>query len=92
MYKIYRSVWDASTYTWLQEGQLLATQSGTSFTDNTIPVSINSYTGATRPAMCTYTYIEYFVQAYNTGVGATSDSRFFQGNADGSTPWQVICP
>jgi hypothetical protein len=92
VYKIYRSVWDASTYTWLEEGQQVGSVTGTSFTDNTLPISVSSYTGSSQPAMCTYTYVQYNVQAYNTGVGAVSDSRFYRGNADGSTPWQIICP
>ena len=92
VYSIYRSVWDASTYTWLEEGHLVSSQTGTSFTDNTVPVTLDSYTGSARPAECTYTFVMYTVMAYNTGVLSQSDPVYFQGDADGSTPWQITCP
>lgn len=92
VYQIYRWIWDASTYTWLQEGQRIDAVTSTYYSDYSLPVSVTASTGSTQPAMCTYTYVKYVVVAYNTGVSATSDPLYFQGNADGSTPWQVICP
>lgn len=92
-YKIYRSVWDASTYTLVNDGTLVGTTTGTSFTDTTLPISVSAYLGTSGPpAMCTYSYAIYSVVAYNSGLSATSPVIYFRGNADGATPWQIICP
>lgn len=92
VYYVYRSVWDASTYTWTEQGHQLGSTTSTSYTDNTIPVTLYSYTGGSQPAQCVYTYVVYSVTAYNTGVGASSTSVYFQGDANGPTPGQLVCP
>jgi hypothetical protein len=91
-YNIYRSVWDASTYTWTQQGNLIGTTTSTSFTDGGNPVTVTSYQGTSQPAECTYTFISYAVRAYNAGIPAPSAPVYFQGAANGATPWQFTCP
>ena len=92
VYYIYRTVWDASTYTLLEDGQQVATTTSTSFTDFSPPVSVSTYVGSTQPAQCKYTYIAYGVVAYNTGSGSSSAQQFFRGAANGATPNQLVCP
>lgn len=76
-YNVYRSVWDASTYTWIEDGRIIATITGTSFTDTSPPVSVSSYAGNTQPNQCVYTYISYGIQAYNMGSQSSSSGMFF---------------
>ena len=92
-YDVYRSVWDASTYTWIEEGRAVTSTTGTSYSDGTLPVTVNSSLGTNGPPeMCTYTYVAYGVRAYNSGRSAESPTIYVRGNADGATPWQRICP
>lgn len=92
-YDVYRSVWDASTYTWVEDGRIIASTSGTSYSDGGLPVTVNTYLGTNGPpAMCTYTYVEYSVRAYNSGRVANGTLIYVRGNADGATPNQLICP
>jgi secreted trypsin-like serine protease len=91
-YLIYRSAWDASTYSWIGEGQKVGETTSTSFSDTTFPLAMNTYVGTSQPNQCVYSYIRYTVRAYNTGVAAESSPVYFQGAADGPTPTQIVCP
>lgn len=91
-YKVFRSVWDASTYTWTSQDVLIGTTTATSFTDTGNPVSVNAFDGTSQPASCTYTFIAYSVRAYNSGIPAPSPWVYFEGAANGPTPWQFTCP
>lgn len=91
-YRIYRSVWDASTYTWLEDSHYLGSTTSTSYTDNTVPVGLSAYNGTTLPAQCVYTYVSYIVVAYNSGIGRESNYIYFRGDANGPTPGQIQCP
>jgi hypothetical protein len=92
IYSIYRSVWDASTYTWTETNNLIGTTTSTSYTDGGNPLAVSSYQGATQPAECTYTFIAYAMRAYNAGIPAPTAPVYFQGAANGATPWQFTCP
>lgn len=89
-YTIGRSVWDASTYTWISQGNV-GTTTSTSYTDTSVPVSLTAYDGTSRPAGCTYTYVVYTVTAYNSGASAVSAAIYFQGAANGPDPGQINC-
>jgi len=91
-YNVYRSVWDASTYTWLDNGRLIGTTTSTSFTDSSLPVTVLSYVNRSAPAECVYTFVQYTVQAYNSGRSSADGPVFYQGNANGATPYQDSCP
>ncbi|MEP6998875.1 MAG: hypothetical protein ABI969_00245 [bacterium] len=91
-YRIYRSTWDASTYSWIDNGLKVGETTGTSFTDPSFPLSMNSYQGTSAPGECIYSYTRYTVSASNTGVGSESTPVYFQGAANGPTPTQISCP
>jgi hypothetical protein len=90
-YHIYRSVWDASTYTWSETAYYLGSTTSTSYTDTTLPFTASSYT-TSPPAECTYTYAIYFVYAYNSGVTNPSAPQYYVGPANGPDPGQITCP
>lgn len=93
VYKVYRSVWDASTYTMINDAVFLGSTTGTSLTDGSPPITLHTYLGTSGPpAMCTYSYAVYTVVAYNSGVYTPSPSVYFRGNADGPTPGLPVCP
>ena len=91
-YYVHRSVWDASTYTWLEQDNVVGTTTSTSFTDGSLPVSIYSYVGDLQPAQCTYTSVSYTIEAYNQGANSLSMQMWFQGPANGANPNQETCP
>ncbi|HEY9226826.1 MAG TPA: hypothetical protein VIP11_09280 [Gemmatimonadaceae bacterium] len=91
-YRVIRSVWDASTYTWMNDGVVIGTTTGTTFVDNTVPVIVDSYTGTSIPAQCQYTYVVYGIEAYNSGRRVSGSAVYFRGDANGATPWQFQCP
>jgi hypothetical protein len=90
-YRIYRSVWDASTYTWTEQANYVGSTTSTSYTDSPFSSSA-TYVGTSLPAECVYTYAIYWVVAYNAGISSGSPQVYFQGGADGATPWQLSCP
>ncbi len=90
-YRVMRAIWDASTYTWTTEGTQIADLTGTtSYTDTAAPFSV-SYYGTTQPESCTYSFVFYWVVAYNAGITAGSGSKYFVGPADGPNPEQHGC-
>lgn len=92
-YRVYRSSWNASTYSWMDSGQQVGGEiTGTTFVDPSFPLSMSSYQGTSEPNACVYSYIRYSVRAYNTGVAGESVPVYFQGAADGATPNQIVCP
>lgn len=90
-YRIYRAVWDASTYSWADPGGLLTTITGTSFADGGLNWAATAFTGDTEPTECVYRYVYYWVVADNAGIKKTSSWLYFQGPADGATPQESIC-
>ena len=90
-YYVNRSVWDASTYTWTEEGHYIGVTTSTSYTDAGPPLTMTSYAGGTQPAECVYTYSYYSVTAYNQGAASTSSVVYFQGAANGPYPNERVC-
>lgn len=91
-YKIYRSTWNATNYTWSDDNQYLGQTSSTSFTDSGPLITINSYLGAYPPNGCEYSYARYQVVAYNSGITGVASPVYFLGPADGAYPTQEQCP
>jgi len=85
-YVILRSVWDASTYTWTEQGNTIGSVSTTHFTDTALPFTESGYTAQSKPADCTYTHAYYYVIAVNSGIYSVSDIQYVQGPANGPTP------
>lgn len=90
-YTITRSVWDASTYTWINNGSSVATVTSSSYSDGGLPISVYSNVGGSQPNACQYSYAEYTITAYNSGHSATSNTIYYQGDANGANPGQVNC-
>ena len=78
-YRIYRSTWDASTQSWIDNGIQVGETTGTNFTDASPPLSMRSYQGTAAPNGSAYSYIRYTVRALNSGVGAESVPVYFRG-------------
>jgi hypothetical protein len=91
-YYVHRNVWDASTYTWVNQDVMIGSTASLSFTDSSLPVSVNTFTDQSQPAECVYTFVEYIVEAYNSGVRGYSQPIYYQGAANGPTPFQDQCP
>jgi hypothetical protein len=85
-YKIYRAIWDASTYTWTDLGSQIGSVTTTSFYDTSLPFAPAAATGTSKPADCTYSQASYWVVAYNAGIAAGSVVQYIQGPADGTNP------
>ena len=90
-YRTYRSTWDASTYTWLDQGNNVKTDTGTGYTDTTHSITINSYYGESPPNPCVYSYTVYAVMAYNSGRHTQTTYFYFLGPADGPNPMELLC-
>jgi hypothetical protein len=91
VYRIYRAVWDASTNSWSDPGGLYTTTTGTSFTDGGLNWAVSEFTGSTEPAECVYSYVYYYVVAYNAGIKTQTAWLYFRGPADGMTPGAFQC-
>lgn len=84
-YKVFRTVWNAVNGTYNENGTLLTTTTSTSVTDTNPYFSLNSFNGASFPGSCDYSYVSYYVKAYNSGLVTTSPVVYFLGpfNPDG---------
>jgi hypothetical protein len=69
-YTIYRSTWRAETGSYIDNDNLVATTTSTSFTDDSSYISLNSYHGTTYPGLCDYSWVSYRIHAYNNGVSS----------------------
>jgi hypothetical protein len=86
VYKIYRTAWDASTNSWVNNGTLIAETTSTSFTDYSVPLGITTETGSSKPNPCVYTYVAYGIRAYNSGRFSDGEGIYYRGAANGITP------
>ncbi|HEY9228396.1 MAG TPA: hypothetical protein VIP11_17190 [Gemmatimonadaceae bacterium] len=86
IYKVYRWVWDAATQSWSEQQNVVSSSSSTSFTDSGVPITISAYNGASQPDSCTYSFVFYYVRAYNAGIFNDSGLLYFRGNANGVPP------
>jgi hypothetical protein len=89
VYYVYRSTWDASTYTWLDNSHNIAGPTGLSYTDSPSK-NIYSVTGS-KPNPCVNSYVQYNILAYNGGRSSASNTVYFVGDADGPNPNQINC-
>lgn len=89
VYKVVRSTWDASTYTWLDNGSIIASPTSLSYTDHP-PINIYS-TSSNPPNPCVYSYVSYGIIAYNSGRQTSSGAVYFVGDANGANPGQISC-
>jgi hypothetical protein len=61
----------------------LGTTTSTSWTDSSPAVGVSIFAGSSEPDGNTYSFMEYWVNAYNSGILAASTHVFFQGSANG---------
>ena len=78
-YRVYRSTWNASTQSWIDNGIQAGETTGTNFTDASPQLSMRSYQGTVAPNGSAYSYVRYTVRALNSGVGAESVPVYFRG-------------